>query len=239
MGLIFTTTKPINKIEEIYLEDLNELPENYFEEMPNLKVISFENCSFKKIPEKILNPLKNLRTFIIKNNYNLESIPENLFSLNKELRICEITKTSIKSIPNLFKNNPNIMFTEFNNNKITHIYDNLFSNSPKLMTCYLGFNQLTDLPINMFGKYEPPPFFSIEPNPLTEHVIRRSTALDASLSNWIDWKEPGKIYYERICEKKRTINKNKLLKEELMIYVWNPERDFTKWALEEELKTID
>ena len=38
------------------------------------------------------------------------------------------------------------------------------------------------------------------------------------------------------CDKKRNQNRCHIIKEELMKFVWNPERPFTKWALSDEFK---
>ena len=42
------------------------------------------------------------------------------------------------------------------------------------------------------------------------------------------------IAFKQNYDKARNISRTKLIKEELMTYIWNPEREYTKWALIDE-----
>lgn len=64
-------------------EKLSEIPENFFVNMPNIKVLSFREVEIEKIDEKSLNPLANSLEFIEFYKNNIKFIPQARMSLKK------------------------------------------------------------------------------------------------------------------------------------------------------------
>ncbi|XP_058199399.1 probable disease resistance protein At4g27220 isoform X2 [Rhododendron vialii] len=78
--------------------DLEAIPETFFDNMPNLRVLDLSRTSIKSLPTSMLK-LDNLRELILQGNTDLEAIPETFFDNMPNLRVLDLSCTSIKSLP--------------------------------------------------------------------------------------------------------------------------------------------
>ncbi|GJQ74437.1 putative leucine rich repeat N-terminal domain protein [Trypoxylus dichotomus] len=164
---------PLGQLEEVYLSDLVEIPNNFFKMNPVLKIVGFPFANLSAISEDVFANLSNLTILSITDS-SLETLPENLLANQVNLHVLELQHNRLKTIPgNIFRNLqfleilkltgnqlqkwnspveqlPNLRYLNVASNHLTTI-GTIFSDSmPNLRVLDLSRNKISHIAANAF-----------------------------------------------------------------------------------------
>lgn len=141
------TFKNLSRLKSLSINDYT-LPfeENMLRGLSSLIGISINDYGGGIIPEKLFEPLENLR-HIYMGNGNIKYLPSKIFVKNTKLQQLKIENSMLESLPNgIFDSLINLNFLKLANNRIANIPDGMLSFTPDIEYLYLGKNNLKTLP---------------------------------------------------------------------------------------------
>ncbi|XP_058811219.1 uncharacterized protein LOC131676112 [Topomyia yanbarensis] len=151
------------------------LPENLLSDNRNLKEFKFINnqAPLQTLPDNFLGNLPQLKTVIL-NRCSFTHLPASLFRGSSDITHMDLSYNQLSSVPKLLlRDQLRLQDLNLAYNELEMLPDGLFENTKELLTLQLSYNRLYNLSANIFVSLEKLTVLNIDNNLL--HVINQFT----------------------------------------------------------------